>query len=184
MRVAVLVVFLLGLNSPTVHSEPKEIRLPTAADGEVVFQMDPDTRLPLSAFDEQAEVTKAALTFLPKEPNKPLHFTWQYELRFKTGSKVKSVTVEDERDAALRTLIDDRNPTVTQSSWTGQEESHEVTQGVVKAMFEKNPWVLLRRITVEYEDGKQSKLHQMVVMTQPMRMNLVEKTMQALKANQ
>lgn len=45
----------------------KEIRLPTAEDGEVAYQFDTDTRKPLSAKDDRSEVMTLALTFLPKE---------------------------------------------------------------------------------------------------------------------
>jgi hypothetical protein len=45
----------------------------------------------------------------------------------------------------------------------------------LKVMQEPAPWMLLRRITITYDDGDQSRLHQMVVQTRDMRMKVLNK---------
>ncbi len=165
------------------NAAPTEFTLPTAADGDVSFPMNPETRMPMSASDQKAEVTKAALTFLPKAAGQPLKFTWQYAIRFKTEAVVRSITIENERDKKLELLVQDDAPKIQSLTWTANEPSHEVTRGFINAVNAKGPWVLLRRVSIVYADGSTSKLHQMVLMTQPMRVQLMEDTARALDAS-
>ena len=66
---------------------------------------------------------------------------------------------------------------------SGFEKGTELTKEIFETMNAKESWVLVRRITITYEDGVQSKLHQMIVQTQPMRVDLLQRIQAAMKAS-
>lgn len=174
---------ILLLYTFNANAELKEIKLPTATDGDVRFLFDTDTKLPVGASDARAQVVTAALVFLPKEKGQPVQWTWHYEIKFRTDARVKSITVEDERDAKTNLLIQDDNPSIEGNVWSGFEKSTNLSKDVFSSMQAKDPWMLVRRLTVTYDDNVQSKLHQLIIETQPMRMKLLDDLMIALKAN-
>lgn len=177
--------FLASLLCYTLNAnaELKELKLPTAADGEVRFLVDTDTKLPVGAADDKAQVVTAALALLTKGKGQPVQWTWQYQIKFRTGVRVKSITIEDERDAKINLLIQDDKPNIEGNVWSGSEKSFELTKEFFTAMQAKDSWVMIRRITITYDDDVQSKLHQLIVETQPMRMKLLDDLMSGLKAN-
>jgi hypothetical protein len=168
-------VFLALMLSNTARAELKEFVLPTAADGNVKFYVDSVTKLPVGAEDDKAHVMTAAFAFVPTPKGEMFRWTWQYQIAFKTGKKVERIVIEDERDAQLRLLIDDRHPELEGATWTGYEQSIKMSEEWLKVMQEPAPWLLLRRITITYGDGDQSRLHQMVVQTRDMRMKVLNK---------
>ena len=170
------------LAAACANAEVKEFRLPTAADGEVVFLIDAQSRLPVPAKDDRAMVTLAAFGFLPIPKGGPVLCAWQYAIRIDPKAKPVSVLIEDERGKQLVQLVRDDHPEVRDGNWMGQEPGIKLDKGLWDAMNGPDPWILLRRITVTYADGSQSKLHQMVVETQPMRVELIRKAMDAMKA--
>lgn len=165
------------------HSALKEYKLPTAEDGVIVFQMDDETKIPASVFDERARVIGGTFTFLPKKPGDPLQWTWQYSIQFSTDKKIESVVIEDERGDKIKLLIEDNKPLVVSNVWSGAEASMELTEEFFQTMQSQENWVLLRRITITYGDGAKSKLHQMFILTQSMRIDFLNETFAALKAN-
>ena len=175
-KVFLVVVLFVALQA---YAEQKTLKLPTAADGEVPVVVDTETKLPIGASDEKAKVTLAGLTFLPKQPGAPLLWTWTYAIEFKPGMKVKTITVEDERDSELKSLIRDETPVIVSDQWRGQEVPHEVTKPFLEAMTSKDVWMLLRRISIKYDDGSSSKLHQLIVEPPPARYRMLDQIMQA-----
>jgi hypothetical protein len=169
------VVLLALMLSGAARAEVKEFVLPTAADGNVKFYVDSVTKLPIGAEDDKAHVMTAAFAFVPTPKGEMFRWTWQYQIAFKTGKKVERIEIEDERDAQLRLLIDDRHPELEGATWTGYEQSIKMSEDWLKVMQEPAPWLLLRRITITYGDGDQSRLHQMVVQTRDMRMKVLDK---------
>jgi hypothetical protein len=165
--------------TPDSKNEPTTFKMKTVADGEVSVLIDQDSRLPIAVADDRAEVTTAALAIVKLEG--PVSYTWLYSIRLKTGIRVTSVRIEDETQR-LQTLLHDDNPKVQSNFWRGSERVRELTKDDFEFMNEKDPWMLLRRITITYEDGGQSKLHQLVVQTQRMRVDLLRKLMEEQKA--
>jgi hypothetical protein len=174
---------LLLLCTVNASAGIKEFKLPTAADGEVQFAINTETKLPIGAADAKAQIVTAALTFLPKEKGQPLQWCWHYGIKFKSDVKIKSITVEDERDSQLHMLIQDDSPRTNDNFWSGSENSAELSKDFFNAMQAQNTWMLIRRFIVTYDDNTQSKLHQMIVETQPMRIKLLNELMTTMKAN-
>jgi hypothetical protein len=178
-----LLLLALVFGSINANAEINEFKLPTAEDGVIGFNINADTKLPVGAADDKTQVITAALVFLPKKPGEPLQWSWKYELKFKPSTIVKSVKVEDEKGEQLQLLIKDESPSLQEDIWTGFEQPKEFSKGMFDAMNSKEVWMLLRKMTVTYGDNVQSKLHQMVIQTQPMRVELLEKTLAALKGD-
>jgi len=183
MTIRILFGLVALMFSAAARAELKEFVLPTAADGNVKFLVDAVTRLPVGVSDDKAHVLKAALTFLPKPKGEMFRWAWEYQIEFNTDKKVKRITIEDERDAELHLLIDDDHPELKGATWTGFEKSIEMTERWLNLMQAREPWLLLRRITIRYEDDSQSRLHQMVVQTRDMRVDLLHKTLAVAKAS-
>ena len=171
-----VVVLFVALHA---YAEQKTLTFPTATDGDVSVVMDMETRLPIGASDEKAKITFAGLTFLPKQPGDPLFWTWVYSIEFKPGMKVKSITIEDERDSEIKSLLRDEAPVIVSDQWRGQEVPHEVSRPFLDAMTSKDVWILLRRISIKYDDGSSSKLHQLIVEPPSARYRMLDRIMQA-----
>ena len=71
------------IESALIDAEIKLVTLHTAEDGDVEYQFDTDTKLPISAEDERAKIMGVYLTFLPKRPGDPLEWAIGYEIKFK-----------------------------------------------------------------------------------------------------
>lgn len=161
-------------------AELKEFKFQTAADGEVAYMFDTTAKLPLPVSDSRATVTGAALTLLLKT-GAP-QWTWQYALTFKTDVKVSSVTIEDESAKQLELLLKDESPQVVNKAWTGSEVARPFTPEVFDKFAASKAWIVQRGIIVTYEDGVQSKLHQLVIQSQAMRAELIDNAIAAMKA--
>jgi hypothetical protein len=177
-RLFVLIALML---SNGARAELKEFVLPTAADGDVKFYVDSVTKLPVGAEDDKAHVITAGFVFLPKPKGEMFKWTWQYQIEFKTDRKINRIVIEDERDAQLRLLIDDQHPELKDRIWTSFEQSIQMSEAWLKVMQEPAPWLLLRRITITYDDGDQSRLHQVVVQTRDMRVATLNRVMGSLE---
>jgi hypothetical protein len=46
---------------------------------------------------------------------------WEYQVDFTTEKKIKRITIEDERNSELHTLIDDEYPELMDGVWKGFE---------------------------------------------------------------
>ena len=179
MRVLLLVFFLLPLSS---FAELKEYKLPTAADGQVSYFVDTETRLPIGVSDQYAEVITAALSlYTNRKPTQPLSWTWSYTIKFKTGVKVKSVLIEDEQRSELRTVIKDESPLMSYNIWSGEEELKELNEEMFQLMNAKGPWIQQRKITINYEDGSKSTLHQLIAESQAKRVALLDNLNKKMK---
>jgi hypothetical protein len=153
----------------------KEVKLPTAADGEIVYRFDPATSLPVSAKDEKAEVLAVALSFEPKKAGEPLRWSYYYALQFQKGAVPKFITVYDESQRPLKLEVGDSAPTLDGNVWTATSQPKEVDKKTWDAMIGKDPWILQRKFMIDYADGTQRSLHQLSVVTTTMRLQLLEK---------
>jgi hypothetical protein len=153
----------------------KRVKLPTAADGEVFYSFDPVTNLPVSAKDDRAEVVATALSFLPKKPGEDLRWAFYYALQFKTGAVPKLITVYSENKAPLKLEVGDKAPVLDGGVWTASSQPHVVDKKTFDSMIGKEPWFLQRKFVIDYADGSQRTLHQLSIVTQVMRLELLEK---------
>ena len=153
----------------------KPVKLPTAADGDVTYLFDANTNLPLSAKDERAEVVAVALTFLPKKAGEPLRWNYLYSLQFGKDAKPTMITVfaEDKKPVTLE--VGDSKPALEGGVWSAPSQPKEVDKKTWDAMIGKDPWFLQRKFVIDYADGTQRTLHQLSVVTQVMRLELLEK---------
>ena len=165
---------LLAISAESL-AELKEFKFQTAADGEVSYMVDTATKLPIGASDDRATVTDGALTLHLRKGQ--AYWTWKYALAFKTDGKVSSVRIEDESAKQLELLLRDENPQLQNKSWAGTEPENLFTPAEFDRFAARGNWFLQRRITVIYEDGVKSTLHQLIVETQPMRVELIDKAM-------
>lgn len=163
----------LSVSLPS-QAEIKEIRLPTAEDGEVSYRIDSVTKKPLSAQDDRAEITSVSLAFLPKAPGEPLRWAFLYGVRFKGGAEPKSVSVQTLGKA--KTLLDASEPSVTLKDgvWNGTGKARVMDEQMFREMTRKEPWVLQKKFVITYADGSVRTLHQLAVITNPARVQLLE----------
>jgi len=176
-----LIAFILMFASTVSNAEIVEFNLPTAADGDVIFKVNKDSRLPIPVSDERCEVLVAGLA-ITKEKNGRPQLEWQYTLKFNTDVAVESIIIEDEKSDNLVTSIHDDDPEISNGLWNGKEHFTELTKDIFDLMYKEDTWLLLQRITVQYEDGFESKLHQMIIQTQKSRHDLITRTADIMKS--
>jgi len=153
----------------------KVVKLPTAEDGEVFYHFDPATNLPLNAGDERARVTAVALSFLPKKKGEDLQWNYYYELQFAKGAQPKFILVYDESNKPLKLEVGDSKPTPGGGTWSASSQPHKVDKKTWDSMIGPKPWFLQRKFMIEYADGTERTLHQLSVVTQTMRLELLQK---------
>jgi hypothetical protein len=153
----------------------KIVKLPTAADGEVFYHFDPATDLPVNASDERAVVTAAALSFLPKKKGEALQWNTYYSLQFGKGAKPTFILVYDESNKPLKLEVGDKAPVLEAGSWSASSQPRTVDKQTWDSMIGPKPWVLQRKFMISYADGTERTLHQLSVVTQAMRLELLQK---------
>ena len=154
----------------------KEVKLPTAADGEVTYRFDPATNLPISASDDRVEVLAVALSFLPKKPGEQLRWNYYYALRFVPGApKPTLVTVYAEDQRPIKFEVGDNAPLLEGGVWSASSQPRALDKKSWDSMIGKDPWFLQRKFIIDYDDGTRRTLHQLSVVTTQMRLELLEK---------
>jgi hypothetical protein len=170
----------LAQQKPAAPARPaspdKVVKLPTAADGEVFYHFDPATNLPVNAGDDRARVTAVALSFLPKKKGEDLQWNFFYAVQFAKGAPApRFITVWDESNKPLKLEVGDKMPTLDGTTWSASSQPHAVDKKTWDAMIDPKPWYLQRKFIIEYADGTERSLHQLSVVTQPMRLELLQK---------
>jgi hypothetical protein len=160
---------------PVAASTDKIVKLPTAVDGEVFYHFDPATNLPIAAADDHAIVTAVALSFLPKKQGEPLQWSTIYSLQFAKGAVPKFILVYDESTKPLKLEVGDKQPTVDGGQWSATSQPQVVDKKTWDSMIGAKPWYLQRKFMVSYADGTERTLHQLSVVTQQMRLELLQK---------
>ena len=153
----------------------RSVKLPTAADGDVYYQFDANTNLPISAKDDRAEVVAVALSFQPKKAGEPLRWNYYYSLQFGKDVKPKMITVFAEDKKPIKLEVGDTAPVLDGGVWSAPSQPKDVDKKTWDAMIGKDPWFLQRKFVIDYADGTQRTLHQLSVVTQVMRLELLEK---------
>ena len=152
----------------------KEVKLPTAADGDVFYRFDATTNLPISAKDDRSEVMAVALSFEPKKAGEPLRWKYYYALQFKEGAKPTMITVYAENQRPLTLEVGDSSPVLDGGLWSASSQAKDVDKKTWDSMIGKDPWVVQRKFVIDYADGTQRTLHQLSMVTQVMRLGLLE----------
>lgn len=160
---------------PAAASADKVVKLPTAADGDVFYHFDPASNLPIAAADDHALVTAVALSFLPKKPGEQLQWNIIYSLQFAKGAVPKFILVYDESSKPLKLEVGDKQPKVDGGQWSATSKPQVVDKKTWDSMIGAKPWYLQRKFMVEYADGTERTLHQLSVVTQQMRLELLQK---------
>jgi len=153
----------------------KVVKLPTAEDGEVFYHFDPATNLPVNAQDERAMVAAAALSFQPKKKGEDLQWNEFYSLQFVKGQKPTFILVYDESTKPLKLEVGDKQPTVDGGQWSATSQPQVVDKKTWDEMIGPKTWYLQRKFMIQYEDGHERTLHQLSVVTQQMRLELLQK---------
>jgi hypothetical protein len=162
--------------APAGSANFKEVKLKTAMDGEVSYRFDNATNLPVSAKDDRAEVMATGLSFLPKKQGEGLRWAFYYALQFSGKVKPTLVTVYAENKAPMLLEVGDSAPVLDETgTWTASSKAQVVDKKTWDSMIGKEPWVLQRKFVISYADGTQRTLHQLSVVTQVMRLELLEK---------
>ena len=160
--------------SSAAIAEVREMKLPTAEDGEIAYRVDNLTKQAENAKDDRAETLPVALTFVPRKPNAPVQWTFVYRVKFAPGAKPRSIRVESENQKPLTRLIDDAKPVLKAGVWTGTLDPIPFDRAWAEKIAAKDPWFLQRRYTITYADGRKSVLHQLSILTDEGRAKLVE----------
>lgn len=158
----------------SVFAQLVELRLPTAEDGEVIYQLNSVTKKPLSAQDDRSEVMAVSLVFLPKKPGEELRWGFLYQVRFKDGAIPKSIVVYSENNKPTTIEVRDASPTLKENTWSAISKPNVMDEKAFQFMTEKDPWFLQRKFVISYADGAERTLHQLAIITNPMRFQLLE----------
>jgi len=160
---------------PAAASTDKIVKLSTAADGDVFYHFDPATNLPIAAADDHAVVTAVALSYLPKKQGEPLRWNMIYSLQFAKGALPVLILVYDESSKPLTLKVGDKQPKLDGGQWSATSEPQVVDKKTWDSMIDAKPWYLQRKFVVSYADGTERTLHQLSVVTQQMRLELLQK---------
>ncbi len=161
--------------APAKPAADKVVKLPTAQDGEVFYHFDPATNLPVNAQDDKAMVTAAALSFQPKKKGQDLQWNEFYSLQFAKGQKPTFILVYDESNKPMKLQVGDKQPRLDGQAWSATSQPRAVDKKTWDDMIGPKTWYLQRKFMVEYADGTERTLHQLSVVTQQMRLELLQK---------
>ena len=174
MKYRAIIAAALIAASSGAAAEVREMKLPTAEDGEIAYRVDNVTKQAENAKDDRAETLPVTLSFVPRKPNSPVQWTFVYRVKFAPGPKPTSIRIESENQKPVTTLIDDTRPQVPGGVWTARLEPIEFNRAWAEKIAAKDPWFLQRRYTITYADGRKSMLHQLSILTDEARAKLVE----------
>lgn len=160
--------------SSGVAAEVREMKLPTAEDGEIAYRVDNVTKQAENAKDDRAETLPVSLAFVPRKPDAPVQWTFVYRVRFAPGAKPRSIRIESENQKPVTKLIEDGKPVLKGGLWTGTLEPVPFDRAWVEKISAADPWFLQRRYTVTYADGRKSVLHQLSILTREGRAQIAE----------
>jgi len=161
--------------APAKPSADKIVKLPTAQDGDVFYHFDPATNLPVNAQDERAMVAAAALSFQPKKKGEDLQWNEFYSLQFVKGQKPTFILVYDESNKPMKLQVGDKQPKLDGQTWSATSQPRAVDKKTWDEMIGPKTWYLQRKFMIQYEDGHERTLHQLSVVTQQMRLELLQK---------
>lgn len=150
------------------------MKLPTAEDGEVVYRVDNVAKQAENAGDDRAEALPITLVFAPRTPGGPTQWTFAYRLRFAAGATPTSIRIETENQKPLVLEVEDRKPVVKAGQWSGTHAPIEFTRAWAEKITASDPWLLQRRYTITYADGRKSVLHQLSILTTEGRAQMLE----------
>ena len=85
------------------------------------------------------------------------------------------ITVFAENQRPLTLEVGDNAPALEGGLWSASSQPKEVDKKTWNSMIGKDPWVVQRKFVIDYADGTQRTLHQLSVVTQVMRLGLLEK---------
>lgn len=156
-------------------AEIKEVKLPTAEDGEITYQLDTQTKKPISAKDDRAEVSVLSLSLLPKNPGEQLRLAYSYELKIKDGFVPTSIKVISEGGESPTTLIEDKKPSLTGNRWSDMSLPGVLDKRTFDAFASSDPWILQQKFIIKYSDGVERTLHQLAVITSAQRFSMLER---------
>ena len=171
-RAAVLAALGCAVAIPA-FAEIKSMPLPTAEDGDILYRVDTVTKAPINAKDDRAEVLPVVSYFLPRENAGGPKWAFRYDVRFKPHAKPASIRVETENVKPVALEVEDKKPVLKSGVWTGTTQPIEFNKAWFDRMSSEDPWILQRRVTIVYADGKKSVMHQLTFITKPMRMKMI-----------
>lgn len=153
----------------------RDMKLPTAEDGEVVYRVDNVAKQAMNAKDDRAETLPVSTIFLPRTSAGLPKWTFLYKVRFAPGVKPVSIRIETENAKPVTLAIDDRNPRLKDGVWEGTiAPPLEFNRAWAEKIAAKDAWMLQRRYTIAYADGRKSILHQLSILTSERRAEMLQ----------
>lgn len=170
---AIIAAALVAASSGGI-AEVREMKLPTAEDGEIAYRVDNVKKQAENAKDDRAETLPVTTMFMPRKPGTPLQWTFVYRVKFAPGAKPRSIRIESENQKPVTRLVEDANPSINAGAWTGRLEPIPFDRAWAEKIAAKDSWFLQRRYTIVYEDGRKSVLHQLSILTAEGRAQMLE----------
>lgn len=115
-----------------------------------------------------------SLIFLPKKSGDPLRWAFLYELKVAEGFTPTSITVLSENNKPISVEVKDSKPALVGSLWSATSKPNDLDERAFNAMTGKDPWILQRKFQITYSDGTERALHQLAIITNPMRFRMLE----------
>jgi hypothetical protein len=151
-------------------ADVRQIKLPTAEDGEVVYQIDAVTKKPMGAKDDRAEIVNVSLNVMPKLAATRPEFFFVYGIMFKGGATPRSIAVYAEEGKALTLELKDAAPTLRGDTYTAMVAPKGMDEAAWKRMASEPTLILQKKFVIIYADGEERTLHQLAVLTNTVRL--------------
>jgi hypothetical protein len=155
-------------------AEVRDMKLPTAEDGEIVYRVDNVAKQAANAKDDRAETLPASTAFLPRTPGGGMQWAFVYRVRFAPKAKPVSIRVETENQKPVTLELEDAKPQLRDGAWAGTAAPIDFNRFWAEKITAKDPWLLQRRYTIVYADGRKSVLHQLSILTTEGRARMLE----------
>lgn len=159
---------------PTAAVPFRQIRLPTAADGEITYLITAGTKKPVRAQDDRAEVVAVGFMLVPQGSDQRPRWTIQYSLRFKGGAQPASIAVYVENPDKGHLDVRDDSPTLHGDFYTTMSAPKTMDEGSFEHLTADRTWTSQSKFVIRYADGVERTLHQLSVLSHAERMALLK----------
>lgn len=151
-------------------ADVRQIKLPTAEDGEVVYQVDTLTKKPMGARDDRAEVVNIAVSVMPKPSAARPDVFFVYGIKFKGGAMPRSIAVYAEERKPLTLELTDAAPALRGDTYTAMVAPRNMDEAAWQRIASEPALILQKKFVITYADGEERTLHQLAVLTNPVRL--------------
>jgi hypothetical protein len=152
-----------------------QVKLPTAADGDITYLVAIGTKKAVHAGDSRAEVVGVGFMLVPQGPDQPPLWTIKYSLRFKGDVRPASIAVYIENPGNGHLDVRDDAPVLHGDFYTIMSAPKAMDEASFQHLKADKTWTSQSKFVIRYADGVERTLHQLSVLSHAERMRLLDK---------